>query len=495
MRDGNSNLVMSKFKEIVGADNVSVDKQNIMAYARAGFRSGAEPDCILSPTEAEQVRDIVRLARREGVNLVASSSGYPHFKGGSIVDGSGVIVDLSKMNQVVRVDRRNKVAMIEPGVTFEKLIAAADQAGLKALLPLMPRHNKSVLAAYLEREPIMIPKYHWDMTDPLFCTEVVFGTGDFYRTGSAGGPGTIEGQWEQGNAQINPMGPGQSDLMRVVQGSQSSMGIVTWATVKLEVKPQLHRLYFLQGKLETLIDFAYRALRVKLGDEFFIVNSCTLATMLAGKATEIAELSKLQPAPYTLIYGVAGYQTCAEERIAFQEKHLGLIAQAVGLLSTRRIPGATAQQMMKIILEPSPEPFYKTVPKGAFWDIFFMTTMDQVSKFEDVMSRVSDEHSYDSSEIGIYIQPVMHGRACHVAFTGYYDAQNEKETIKARMFFSKASKALGDSGAFYSRPYGEWADIAYSKCKDTVDALRKVKNLLDPDGILNRGKLCFGEVR
>ena len=119
--------------------------------------------------------------------------------------------------------------------------------------------------------------------------------------------------------------------------------------------------------------------------------------------------------------------------------------------------------------------------------------MDQASKFVDVMQRVADEHGYDRTELGIYIQPVMHGRACHVAFTGYYDDKNEKESAKAKALFSSASKALGDAGAFYSRPYGEWAEIAYVKCPSTVDALKKAKNMLDPDGILNRGKLCFRE--
>ena len=493
MSEKKSGLTIDKFKKIVGAKNVSTDKKALEAYVQAGFTIGTEPVCIVSPIEAVQVRDIVKLARTEGVNLIASSSGAPHFRGGSIVAGTGIIVDLSKMNKVVRIDRRNKVALIEPGVTFEILSAEADKAGLKALVPLLPRKNKSVIGAFIEREPITIPKYHWDMTDPLLSTELVFGTGDFYRTGSAGSPGTIEEQWEQGNAQINPMGPGQVDFVRIVQGSQNTMGIVTWATVKLEVKPQVHRLYFVQGNLEKLIEFSYRALRVKLGDEFFIVNSYALSTMLAGNSSEAAALAKEQ-SPYTLVYGVAGYQTCAEERIAFQEKDLTALAQVVGLKSTQRIPGATAKEMMRIISSPSPDPYYKTVPKGGFWDIFFMTTMDKVAKFAEIMQSVARENTYDPSALGIYIQPVLHGRACQVSFTGYYDENNEKECAKAKLLYSQASQVLGDAGAFYSRPYGEWADIAYSKCPDTVSALKRIKKILDPDNILNRGKLCFREV-
>ena len=100
------------------------------------------------------------------------------------------------MDKIVRSDRRNKVALIEPGITFQELIDEADKMGLKVLMPLLPRAGKSVIGSYLEREPIQIPKYHWDMTDPLLCTELVFGTGDLFRTGSAAGPGSLEQQWD-----------------------------------------------------------------------------------------------------------------------------------------------------------------------------------------------------------------------------------------------------------------------------------------------------------
>jgi len=34
----------------------------------------------------------------------------------------------------------------------------------------------------LEREPVVMPTYHWDIADPLQCVEVIYGTGDMFRT-------------------------------------------------------------------------------------------------------------------------------------------------------------------------------------------------------------------------------------------------------------------------------------------------------------------------
>ena len=46
-------------------------------------------------------------------------------------------------------------------------------------------------------------------------------------------------------------------------------------------------------------------------------------------------------------------------------------------------------------------------------------------------------------------------------------------------------------GAYFSRPYGEWADAVYNRDAASRDLLRAVKKILDPNNILNPSKLCF----
>jgi FAD/FMN-containing dehydrogenase len=54
-----------------------------------------------------------------------------------------------------------------------------------------------------------------------------------------------------------------------------------------------------------------------------------------------------------------------------------------------------------------------------------------------------------------------------------------------------AAGALANRGAFFSRPYGPWADMAYRRDAGTTMALRKVKGIFDPNNVMNPGKLCF----
>lgn len=479
-----------KLTAVVGDANVTDDPSLLATFREAGATSGGEAAILVRPHSTAEVRELVKLARADGLNLVFLSSSAPRLRGDSVPVGEAVIADLSGMNEIVRLDRRNKVALIEPGVTFEQLIPPVDAAGLKVLMPLLPKAGKSVLASTLEREPIIIPKYHWDMTDPMLCTELVFGTGDLFRTGSAAGPGSLEQQWAAGGAQKNPMGPAQTDFVRVVQGSQGTMAAVTWCSLKLEVKPTIHKIYFVPDeRLERLYDFTYRAMRPKLGDEWLVFNAWQLATIIADDPAKVEELAAAQ-APWTVVYGVSGYEYLPAERVAYQENDLARHAQAAGVTAVPEVPGCPAKRMERILAAPSPDPYYKTVPKGAFRDIFFLTTLDRVPSFIQVMEAEAAKTGYPAERIGVYIQPIQQGRNCHLEFTLYYDPA---DAAKAEELFDAASRALSEAGAFFSRPYGPWAPLAYERCPDTVTALRKVKKMLDPDNVLNRGKLCFTE--
>jgi FAD/FMN-containing dehydrogenase len=55
----------------------------------------------------------------------------------------------------------------------------------------------------------------------------------------------------------------------------------------------------------------------------------------------------------------------------------------------------------------------------------------------------------------------------------------------------EAALELMDAGAFFSRPYGEIADIVYDRAASYTMTLRRVKKVFDPKNIMNPGNLCF----
>ncbi len=145
---------------------------------------------VVKPANADEVQGIVKWANQTRTPLVPVSSGLPHFRGDSVPGSEGaVIVDLSGMNRIIMTDRRNRVAVVEPGVTFSKLQPELAKEGLRLSMPLLPRTSKSVLGSVLEREPIMNPRYAWSLSEPLRCLETVMGNGDIFRTGELAGAG------------------------------------------------------------------------------------------------------------------------------------------------------------------------------------------------------------------------------------------------------------------------------------------------------------------
>jgi hypothetical protein len=78
-----------------------------------------------------------------------------------------------------------------------------------------------------------------------------------------------------------------------------------------------------------------------------------------------------------------------------------------------------------------------------------------------------------------------------VEFSLPFDPGSESETATVQGLFTRASVELSKQGAFFSRPYGIWADMAYGRNAGHTSLSRKLKGLFDPNNVLNPGKLCF----
>ena len=401
------------------------------------------------------------------------------------------MVDLSSLKRVFKIDRRNRIAMLDAGVTYPQVQQELAKEGMRLTMPLLPRPNKSVVASLLEREPTVVPRLQWASLEPLRCTEIVWGDGQKLVTGDAGNWTSMEGAWARKAAAVGPTGPGQTDFYRFVSGSQGSLGIVTWASVKCEVLPEVHKLFFAPARrLDDLIDFTYQLLKFRYADELLILNNFSLASILGNGPARIKALMEELP-PWVALVGIAGRSILPRERVEFQEKDISDIAQKFGLRLVPTIPGASNGEVLKMLLNTSREPYWKLDYKGGFQDIFFLTTLNRTPEFVGIMSSVAQENGYPMSDTGIYIQPQHQGANCHCEFVLPFNRDNPEEATRMRQLFTRASEAFLKQGAFYSRPYSIWADMAYKQDAQSTAVLKKIKGIFDPNNVMNPGKLCF----
>jgi FAD/FMN-containing dehydrogenase len=476
-------------EEIVPEESLLTEPEVLEGYRRdQSFVCPIRPRSVVKARSAGEVQALVKWANQTGTPLVPVSSAGPHFHGDTVPSvGGAVILDLSAMKRVIRVDRRNRMAVIEPGVTFDELRSALAKEGLAPLMPLAPRRGKSVLASFLERTPITTPRFHWEPQDPAVC-RVIYGTGDLMRTGSA----RFRSRWRPMGARQGAaagMGPSQVDFTRLLQGAQGTLGIVTWGSIKCRPWPKQKKM-FLVGCAEAapLVEMAYRILFRKLGEELLVLNRTSLAALLGGTRRDPRSESDcpLDPGP-----GDRGAGVLPEEKIAYQEAECAEVAQSLGLELHAVLPGATARSVGALLSRPSPEPYWKLRLRGACAEIFFLTTLAKASGFIDTVRGLTADRLYPAEEVGVYIQPTVQGANCHVQFDLSYDPASRREAEKVAWLVDEGAEILAREGAFFSRPYGPWARVAYACDPQLAIAQRKLKGIFDPNGILNPGKLCF----
>lgn len=479
--------------EIVGSERISDAPETLESYGKdESFVRFTRPRCVVKVASAEEVKLLLAWANNTGTPLIPVSSGPPHFRGDTVPSlGGTVVVDLSGMKKIIRIDRRNKVAMVEPGVTFGELQPELAKEGMRLPMPLKPRYTKSVLASCLEREPHLLPKFHWDITDPALCMEVVLGNGETIMTGEAGGVGPVEEQWKAGLVQKWPLGPSQLDFHRLVLGSQGTMGIVTWINLRCELLPQVERLSFFPApKVESLLDFAHELLKFRYGDELLLLNDADVGYLLGGGREHGYKLRETLP-PWVLVVNSAGYDYFPQDKIKFEKEDIKSMAQRFGLTPASAIGGVRDGDMLKAFKETSGQTYWKLQHKRGCHDIIFLTTLKQTSEFIREIYVRAEECGYPTNDIGIYIQPIMQGVCCHCEFTLPYNPEKPAEVEKVKMLVTDGSESLQRMGAYFSRPYGPWADMVYRRDAESTSALRKVKGLFDPHNIMNPGKLCF----
>jgi FAD/FMN-containing dehydrogenase len=478
----------------VGRERISIDQAELDGFSKdISFANRVRPASLVKPQTAAEVQRIVKFANETKTPLVPVSSGPPHFRGDTVPSvGGAVIVDMSGMKKIMLVDRARRVAMCEPGVTFGELIPAARKAGLRLNMPLLPRESKSVLGSILEREPVIMPKYQWDISDPLACAGLFFGTGDEFRTGQAAGPGTVEEQWAVGGVQKAPYGPGTASWHRLIQGAQGTLGIVTWVSMRCELLPSLEEPFVVgSSNLDELLELAYWLIRLRSVNECFILNNTSLATMFARHSRADYESVKATLPAWTLFYTVAGYEYFPEERVSSQVKEITEITQRLGVEAGKAVGGVSANEVLRAAQQPSGNPYWKLRPKGACQDVFYLTVREKLAGQIAAMNDLADKAGYPATSVGVYIQPIVQGTSYHCEFNLFYDPANGRERNRVQALAGSAIQNLMSKGAFFSRPYGENARMILNRDAATVSVLHTFKKIFDPNNVMNPGKVCF----
>jgi len=284
-------------------------------------------------------------------------------------------------------------------------------------------------------------------------------------------------------------------------GSQGTLGVLTKMVVQIEPLHRNRKIYFIPFQnLSDAVEPLKQIQRREIGTECFILNSLNLASFLndswqipaafpaaAADTAEFEALRKTLPR-WTLIICINGHLRRSDEKIAYETEALKEVCEQmhVSLLeSLPNVPGAE-NRLSEQMLRPWGG-LKKFNYKGAVHDLTFKAPLNRLSAIKDIFEQTALNHGHSIDDIGYYILPVERGRALHCEF----DLHGTPGSGKTEALWLNVSADLMNAGAYFDRPYGQWAQMVYERAAGYTAMLRKLKAEMDPNNILNPGKLCF----
>jgi glycolate oxidase len=225
LRSNNSVQVVEEFIAAVAADIdaavLIADPDIASTYQRdqSEFTESERPAAVVAPRSEEEVSAVLQLAHRLGVVVIPRGAGSG-LSGAANASAESITLSLHRMNRILKVDARNRVAVVEPGVITKALRDTAAAADLY-YLPDPGSVDFCTLGGNIATNAGGMCCVKYGVTgDYVLGLRVALADGRILSTGRA----TVKGV-------------AGYDLTRLFVGSEGTLGVVTEATLRLIPRP------------------------------------------------------------------------------------------------------------------------------------------------------------------------------------------------------------------------------------------------------------------
>lgn len=448
--------------DIVGKDNALTNKEDLLSYsfdATAGLERSM-PELVLHPTSTGQVQEIMKFAYQENIPVYPRGSGT-NLSGGTIPLAGGIVLSMVKMDRIVDLDTENLVAVVQPGLIVQTLNDAVKGHGL--IYPPDPGTvgtatiggTVAECAGGLRGLKYGVTKHY------VMGLEVVLADGEVMRIG--------------GKTVKNVTG---YDLTKLFTGSEGTLGIITEVTVKLIPAPE-YRL-----SLMAVFDDLDKAART-ISD--IVMNKVIPATLEIMDNTTIRTVENYSKvglpvdAEAILLIEVDGIEEVAKREFGIVEsicKKNGVVNLQVAKSDEEREVLWTARRAaLPALAQVSPTTILEdaTVPR---------------SHIPDMIKAVRNIAEKYNLRIGTF----GHAGDGNLHPTILADDRNHEEMERVEKAVEEIFEVALKLGGTLSGEHG--IGIAKQKYLERefgpsgLQIMKKIKQALDPKGILNPGKMA-----
>ena len=121
---------IDQLRRIAGKENVLTTKEELLAYSYDATNMWQHmPDVVVLPSNAEQISAILKLANENRIPVTPRGGGT-NVSGGSIPIKGGIVLCTTRMNRIIEINKTNLNAMVEPGVVLQDFQASLAKEGL-----------------------------------------------------------------------------------------------------------------------------------------------------------------------------------------------------------------------------------------------------------------------------------------------------------------------------------------------------------------------------
>ncbi len=454
-----SNPAYKKLKKIVGNSNISRKDEDLTCYAYDATAHIYYPDAVLFPGNAFEVAAVLKVANEDNVYVVPRGSGSG-LTGGSLPVNGGIILVMTRFNRILDIDRDNLTACVEPGVVTGRFHSAVEKEGL--FYPPDPASSGfSTLGGNVAECSGGPRAVKYGVTrDYVLGLEVVLPTGEIINTGVQTTKGVVG-----------------YDLTRLFTGSEGTLGIITNIIFRLLPLPlSVRTMTATFNKIETAAETVSEIIRQGLIPrtiEFMDKASieCVEGHMNIGLPAEADAL---------LLIEVDGKKDITARDI----KELRDLCLSRGAINVRLAEDKEeAESLWKARKAISPA-LFRYGPDKINEDIVVPR-----SKIPDMVRKIDKLRN----STGLTMASFGHAGDGNIHFNIMLDKKNKDELKKAEAAIEKVFDYTIELGGTISGEHGIGITKAPYLYKELgvveITLMKKLKELFDPKGILNPGKI------
>ena len=454
--------LLERLARVVGKEHLITDPARLdeiswdaLSEARLDPRHKPEtalPLCIAVPDSTAQVREVVTIANETRTPLIPYGGGSG-LMGGALTIRPGIAVDLRRMSRVISIDAEAMSARVQAGAVLESVNAALNERGF-----------------ILGHDP-------WTL--PVATIGGAISTNSVgYRAGKYGSMGEqvlgLEVVLASGETLVTRAVPKSSagiDLNALFIGGEGCFGVVTEAAIRIFVRPEKS---VIRAFGFDTFERGYNAIReiFKRGVEPAVIDFGDNEDKFDGALLYVA-------------FEGAKEVVAAEEKIA-----LAILEKAGGA----RLPDAQAEEFwaerhsIARRFAENRRARRERGRDGVYRDwIHVALPASEVLPFRKAALEIVKRRGVDAVESGLWIRPELFSMPLRIDGAGKKDAQLIlEETVEELLHLVHR---LGGSMEYTHGVGVKLAPLMAEEHGYGLEVMRQIKKILDPNGIMNPGKM------